>query len=185
MLCRIVRWEISKAEDRAARPPRWVERHVARCGPCREYARFTACLKGRLAAEKDAFLRAVPEFPVNAEAWDRDEEGGKGRVPQRRMFFLRPLPAAAAGFAVLAAALVLWQVAVKEPGPTPEDRAAALAAFKSVAAAADEIPAAVTRAESTLEREREILRSSLASAAEYLQARLNVKIERRGTAKSS
>jgi len=185
MLCRIVRWEISRSEDRAARPPRWVERHVARCGPCRDYARFAASLKGRLAAEKDAFLQAVPEVPACAEAWDRAEAGGKERVPGRRVFFLRPLPAAATGLAVLAAALVLWQVVLKEPGPSAGDRAAALAALKSVVTAADGFPGVVTEAESSLDRERRIIESSLASAAEYLQARLNVKIVRREPPKSS
>jgi hypothetical protein len=42
----------------------------------------------------------------------------------------------------------------------------------------------VTEAESSLGREREIVERSLASAAEYLQARLNVRIERRMAAKS-
>jgi hypothetical protein len=185
MLCRIARWQISRSEDRAARPPRWVERHVARCGPCRDHARFAASLKDRLAAERDAFLRAVPEFPVNAEAWDRAEPGGKERAPRRRVSFLRPLPAAGAALAVLAAALVLWQVVLKEPGPSAGDRAAALAALKSVVTAADGFPGVVTEAESSLDRERRIIESSLASAAEYLQARLNVKIVRREPPKSS
>lgn len=185
MLCKIARWQISRSEDRAARPSRWVERHVALCGPCREYARFAASLKGRLAAEKDAFLRAVPEFPVHAEAWDRAGAGGRGRVPRRRAVLLRPLPAVAAGFAVLAVALVLWQVVLEEPGPSAGDRAAALAALKSVVTAADGFPGVVTDAESSLDRERRIIESSLASAAEYLQARLNVKIVRREPPKSS
>jgi hypothetical protein len=185
MLCRIARWQISRSEDRAASPRRWVERHVARCGPCRDHARFAASLKGRLAAEKDAFLRAVPEFPVNAEAWDRAEAGGKERASRRLLFFLRPLPAAGAALAVLAAALVLWQVVLKEPGPSAGDRTAARAALKSVVAVADGFPGVVTKAETSLERERRILESSLVSAAEYLQARLNIKIVRREPPKSS
>jgi hypothetical protein len=185
MLCRIARWAISRAEDRAARPPRWAARHVARCGACRDYARFAASLKGRLSAEKDAFLRAVPDFPVDAQSWGRAEAERKDSVRPFRRPVLRPWPAAAAGLAVLAAALVLWQVVLKEPGPSPEDRAAALAALKSVVTAADEFPGVVTEAESSLERERRILERSVASAAEYLQARLNIRIVRREAAKSS
>lgn len=184
MLCRIARWEISRSEDRAARPPRWVERHVARCGPCRDFARFAASLRGRLAAEKEAFLRAVPEFPVNAEAWDRVAAGGDGPSMVQRGPALRLWPAGAAAVAVLAAALVLWQVVLQEPGPSVEDRTAALAALKSVVTAADGFPGVVTEAESSLDRERRIIETSLASAFEFLQARLNVKIERRGTAKT-
>jgi hypothetical protein len=185
MLCRIARWAISRAEERTARPPRWIERHIARCGPCREYARFAASLKGRLSAEKDVFLRAVPEFPVDTRTWVPTETGGKDGVPRIRRFVLRPLPAAAAGFAVLAAALVLWQVVVKEPGPSLEDCAAGLAALKSVATAADEFPGVVTEAESSLERDRQILEKSVASAVEYLEARLNIRIVRREAPKSS
>ncbi len=184
MLCRIAQWAISKAEDRATQPPRWVERHIGRCGPCRDYARFTASLKGRLSREKAEFLRAVPEFTVNTEAWVPAEAGRKDRIPYLRWLVLRSLPAASAGFAVLAAALVLWQVVLKEPSPSPADRAAALAAIKSVVAAADEFPGVVTEAESSIERERRIIESSLTSAFEYLQARLNVKIERRGIGKA-
>ena len=184
MLCRIARWAISKAEDRAARPPRWVGRHLRRCAPCRDYARFTASLKARLAAEKAPFLRAVPEFPVDVEERIANEAGRKEGLPRLRRLALRPLPAAAAGFAVLAAAMVLWQVVLKEPAPSSEDRAAARAALKSVVTAADEFPGIFTGAESSIERERRIIENSLASAFEYFQARLNVKIERRGTGKA-
>jgi hypothetical protein len=185
MLCRIARWAVSRSEDRAARLPHWAERHLARCRPCREYARFTASLRARLSAEKDAFLRDVPEFPVDAQSWGQVEADRKDSVRPFRRPVLRPWPAAAAGFAVLAAALVLWQFVLKGPGPSPEDRAAALAALKSVVTAADEFPGLVTEAESSLERERQILERSVASAAEYLQARLNIRIVRREAAKSS
>ena len=57
--------------------------------------------------------------------------------------------------------------------------ASALAALKTVTAAPDEFQGMVREAESPLARERQILEHSVASAVEYLQARLNIKIERR------
>jgi hypothetical protein len=96
-----------------------------------------------------------------------------------RRLALRPLPAAAAVLAVVAAALLIFRVALREPGPTSEDRAAGRAAIMSIAAAPGGFRGALTEAESSLERERQALERSVASAVEYLQARLNVRIERR------
>jgi hypothetical protein len=179
MLCRIARRAISRSEDRGEKAPRWAERHAARCAPCRDYARFAASLKARLAAEKAAFLEAVPEFPLNETAWARPEAGGERRASFRRRLALRPLPAAAAAIVLLAAGLVLWQVVLRDPRPSSEDRAAALASLRSIAAAPESLPGVILGPESSLAREREILERSIASAVEYLQARLNIKIERR------
>jgi hypothetical protein len=179
MRCFFARRSISRAEDRGTKLPRWVERHAGRCGSCGEYARFTASLKARLAAERTAFLASVPEFPLNMSAWaGASDHGVQERIPRRRLV-LRPLPAAAGAFVVLAAGLVLLLVALREPSPSPQDRAAALAALKSFTAVPDRLPGAVTEAESSLDKERRILEKELSSAVEYLQARLNIKIERR------
>jgi len=79
---------------------------------------------------------------------------------------------------------VLFQVVLREAPPSAEDRAAIRAALKSYVTATDKWPAVITEAESSLVREREILERSLLSAAEYLQARLNIRIERRDAPKS-
>ena len=180
MVCRLARHTISRAEDCGTKPPRWVERHMARCGACREYARFTDSLKTRFAAEKPGVLAAAPEFPLNQAAWAQAGTGREKRASLVRRLTLHPFPAAAAALLVVAAGLVLFQVVLREPvPPSAEDRAAVRAALRSFAAAPDGFPGVVTEAESSLAREREILERSLASAAEYLQARLNIKIERR------
>ena len=49
----------------------------------------------------------------------------------------------------------------------------------SVSGAPGELRGVVSEAESSLDKERQILEESIASAAEYLQVRLNIKIERR------
>jgi hypothetical protein len=67
---------------------------------------------------------------------------------------------------------------------SPQDTAAALAALRSVVAAPAAFPEAVASAETSLEKERRVLKASLASAVEYLQVRLNVKIERRNPPKT-
>jgi hypothetical protein len=179
MRCLFARRAISRAEDRGTKLPRWVERHAGRCGSCGEYARFTASLKARLAGERTAFLAAGPDFPLNESAWAASGDPGVQERALGRRLVLRPLPAAAGALAVLAAGLVLLLVALREPSPSPRDRAAALAALKSFTAVPDRLPGAVTEAESSLDKERQILEKSVASALEYLQARLNIKIERR------
>ncbi len=179
MRCFFARRAISRAEDRGTKLPRWVERHAGRCGSCGEYVRFTASLKARLAGERPAFLAAVPDFPLNEAAWAASGDRGVQERASRRRFVLRPLPAAAGALVVLAAGLVLFLVVRREAPPSPADRTAALAALKSFTAAPDRLPGVVTEAESSLDKERRILEKELSSAVEYLQARLNIKIERR------
>ena len=179
MRCFFARRAISRAEDRGTKPPQWVERHAGRCGSCGEYARFTVSLKARLAGERAAFLATAPEFPLNEAAWAASgERGVQGRAPGRRLV-LRPLPAAAGALVVLAAGLVLFLVVGKEAPPTAQDRAAAAAAIRTLTTVPEGLHGALGDAESSLERERKILERELSSAAEYLQARLNIKIERR------
>jgi len=185
MRCFYARWAISRAEDRGTKRPRWVERHAGRCGSCGEYARFTASLKERFAGERPAVLAAVPEFPLNEAAWAAAGDRGVQERASHRRLVLRPLPAAAGALIVIAAGLVLLLVALREPSPSPQDRTAALSALRFLSAVPDRIPGVVTAAESSLEKERRILQKELSSAVEYLQARLNIKIERRVPAAKS
>ncbi len=179
MLCCLTRWAISRSEDRGGKAPRWADRHAARCASCRDFARFTASLGSRLRAEKGALLDAAPDFPLDRAGWARGEKGAKVRIPFGRRLVLHPLPAGAAAVAVLAAAFVLFRIVPREPAPTPADRAAARDAFQSLVAAPGGWGEALAGAESSLEKERRILKESFSSAVEYLQARLNIRIERR------
>jgi hypothetical protein len=183
MLCHFARRKISRSEDRGKAVPRYVERHMARCVSCREFAGFTDSLKVRLSDQRTVFLAAVPEFPLKAAEGVKVAAG-----PGERRFFVRrlalhPFPAAVAALVVVAAAVVLFRVVPREPAPTPEDRAAARAALKSIVAAPDGFQGALIEAETSLDKERRILEGSIASAFEYLQARLNIRIERRDSPK--
>jgi len=184
MLCKLTRWLISREVDRGIKTPRFALRHGERCGACRAYARFAASLPSRFAGERPAFLASVPDFPLNEARWA--EDGGvrekRGILPRRLV--LHPFPAAAAAILVVAGVLVLFQVVLREAGPSTQDEAAALAALKTVTAAPDEFQGMVGKVESPLAKERQILEQSVASAVEYLQARLNIKIERKDTPKS-
>ena len=181
MLCGLSRWMISRAADTGKKPPRLVERHIRRCGACAEYAHFASSLPARFAGDKDAFLTAVPEFPWDEAARAKEPVQANERTSSGRRFALRPVPAVAGILVVVAAAFLVYRLAVREPGPTPEEQAAGRAALKSLVAAPNEFEGALTKAESSLEQERRILEKSVASAAEYLQARLNIKIERKGS----
>jgi len=185
MLCTISRWMISRSEDTGKKMPRLIERHIVRCGACGEFARVSASLSSRLREERAAWLAKVPDFPVDlGRGLETTMQGARaieaGRPLSRRLLFgLRPLPIAVTALVVVAAALVLFQVVPKGSAPTAQDRAAARAAIKSFTSAPGGLQGAVGKAESSLEREGRILGQSLSSAAEYLQARLNIKIERK------
>jgi len=185
MFCNLTRWLISRAEDRGKEMPRFAERHAARCGACREYALFTASLSSRLSGETPAFLAAALDSPLDPAAWVPEEGTGRGtRADFRRRFVLRPFPAAAAVLVVAASALVIFLVVRREPALTSAEKRAVIASLKSVTAAPAEFRVAVAEAESSLTRERVILERSVLSAVEYLQARLNIRIEKKETPKS-
>jgi len=184
MLCTISRWMISRSEDAGKRLPRFIERHIVRCAACGDFARASASLPSRLREERSAWLAKVPDSPVDlGRGLETTMEGARtieARRPgsRRLLFGLRPVPVAATVLVVVAAALVLSQV-LKEPPMSPQDRASARAAIKSLTSAPEGLQGAVGKAESSLEREGRILGQSLSSAVEYLQARLNIKIERK------
>jgi hypothetical protein len=181
MLCKFSRWMISRAEDAGKASPRIAERHVRRCHACGEYARTVASLSSRLRSERSSWLAGVADFPVGPwpAAAASPATDAATRAPRRSWLGLRPLPVAAAVLLVVAGAFILFQVVLRTPRPSAEERAAALAALKMISAAPEEIGGAIKDAESPLDKERRILENSLVSAANYLQARLNIKIERR------
>lgn len=181
MFCNLTRWLISRAEDRGKERPLFAERHAARCEACREYALFAASLSSRLSGETPAFLAKSPDSPLDPAAWAAEGDGRGTRAPFRRRFVLYPFPAAAAVLVVAASALVLFLVVRPGPGPglTSAEKQAVIASLKSVAAAPAEFSLAVEEVGSPLARERQILVRSVVSAVEYLQTRLNIRIERK------
>jgi hypothetical protein len=184
MFCNLTRWLISRAEDRGRNMPRFAERHAVRCGTCREYARFTMSLSARLSAETSEFLAKAPDSPLDPAAWAAEGAGRGTRAPFRRRFVLHPFPAAAAVLVVAVSALVLFLVVRPGPGLTSAEKRDVIASLKSVSAAPAEFRVAVAEAESSLAKERLILEKSVLSAVEYLQTRLNIKIERKEMPKS-
>lgn len=190
MGCKLSRWMISRAEDTGKKLPRFAERHVGRCRACGEFARFSASLSSRLRDERSAWLSQIPDPPLSFDADSGPATAGTRvaaaeRPGSRRIRFgFRPLPVAAAALVVVAAALILFRVIPREPALSAEDRAAARAAIARLQTAPATLQGVLGEAESSLENERLILERSLSSAVEYLQARLNIKIERKDAPKS-
>ncbi len=184
MFCNLTRWLISRAEDRGKKTPRFAERHAVKCGACRAYALFSASLATRLSGETPAFLAKAPDSPLNPAAWAAEGAGPGTRALFHRRFVLRPFPAAAAVLVVATSALVLFLVVRREPALTSAEKLAVIASLKSIAAAPAEFRLAVVEAESPLARERQILERSVLSAVDYLQARLNIRIEKKQAPKS-
>ncbi len=179
MLCALSRWMVSRSEDTGKKLPGVVERHIGRCPACGAYVRASMALASRLRSERDGYLGKVPEFAVDLEA-----AALRARPSRRFLFGLRPLPVAAAALVMVAAAVVIFEVTRPAPTPNPQEMAAARAAIKSLTSAPAELGGAVGQAESSLDKERRILEKSLVSAADYLQARLNIKVERKGRSSS-
>ena len=178
MLCRLSRWMVSRSQDTGKKLPRAIERHVGRCLSCGAFARSSMALASELRAERAAWLAKVPDFAVGLEPGPA--LALEARAPRRLLFGLRPLPVAAAALAVVASGVILFQAVRRQgPSPTPQDLVAARSAIMSLSTAPRGFGGVVGEAESSLERERRILEKSIASAAEYVQARLNIKIERR------
>jgi hypothetical protein len=191
MMCALSRWLVSRAEDTGRKLPRFVERHLGRCPGCGAFVRASRALGPGLRSERPDFLAKVPEFAVDLDAAASRLEParhGTEAVSRRRArlpFGLRPLPVAAAALLVMAtAAVVFFQV--NRPGLSvdPQQMAAARAAVKSLTSAPQGLGGIVGQAESSLDRERQVLEKSLFSAVDYLQARLNITVERKDRAKS-
>jgi len=185
MLCHLTRWFVSRSEDGGKAWPRFAERHAARCAACREYARFASALPTRLSAEVPSLLAQAPEAALTFEGAEAERSRSRRGASVRRTVFLRPLPLASAALALVALVLVFTQVILREPRLSPADRQAAFAALRSVTAAPDELGGVAVDVESSLDRERDILERSILSALDYLQERLNIKIERKDRLKSS
>lgn len=190
MLCTLSRWMISRSEDTGKKLPRIVGRHVRRCGACGDHARSSASLSSRLRAERSAWLAKVPDFPLGLEpekeasvSWPRARVAAPAK-PRRPWLVLRPVPVAASLIVLAAAGLVLFRVIPREPVPSAADRVAARAAIKTLTSAPAELPGVIGEAASSLDKERQILERSVVSAVDYLQDRLNIKIERKATPKS-
>jgi len=171
---------VSRSEDTGKKLPRPIERHIGRCRACGVFVRASMAMASELRAERAAWLAKVPDFAVGLEPEPRQMVDSEPTSRRRILFGLRPLPVAAAALAVVASGFVLFQVLRRqEPAPNAQGLVAARSAIMSLATAPRGFGGMVGEAESSLERERQILERSIASAAEYVQARLNIKIERR------
>jgi len=177
MLCHLTRWMISQAHDKGRKMPRFVSRHAGRCEGCRAYSRFAGSLPSRLFGEIPAVLAEVPDFLPRRIPPISDEAGLERPSRSRLRLFLRPVPAAALLFVLGAGITILW-ILPGGSGPTETETKKALADLKYVTTVPDILQSAVANAESSLVRERLVLEKSVCSACDYLQARLNIRIER-------
>lgn len=186
MLCRISRSMISRSQDTGKRLPRAIERHVGRCRDCGAFARASMTVASRLRSERAAFLDRVPDFPLDLgadqavfAAAPRTAER-VSRAPRRLVFGLRPLPVAAAALVLAVTAGIIVVETARRPSPAnPQDLVAMKTALKSLTSVPEGLPGVIGQAESSLDKERRALEKSLVAAADYLQSRLNIKIERK------
>ncbi len=191
MLCKIYRWKVSGAIDSGKPVPDAVKRHLLRCASCREFAAAAEDMGRELSREAGvlidspnpaleecvkASLRETAPSPGDADmrvrsmrslrfAWDDASSSGPGSAPGARPrpgFRLSPILAAAAALLVIGAG-VLYMVrsrpqAVPEPAP----------AFR-IEQPGKYLVAAVQKVNSPYEKEMQLWKQTLDSAAEKLK----------------
>jgi|GEM_PF-1664004 len=167
MKCGIVRWLAASARDL----PRPVQRHLARCPSCRDYVRVTRALAETARRDAPAYLETVPPPKSGGfvdKARTEAKPGTSFRLVYRRMW----IPAS------VAAGLGLVALLVFRPGTNPPGVrwGQVVAPLENLPAAGEAVWNLAVEMESPLEREFESLRKAVTSAAQVLEAGLDLRM---------
>lgn len=176
MFCFIYKWMISWALDSDKRPPGIVNRHIDRCGACREFARLSGSLATRLTQDAPGFLQKNHDTYdwLNIKITSALDAKTPTQLTRRQRFNFMPKPAlAAAALVLLAVAIAVILKVIPFTAPAPVERSI------------DDLPKSVTvknplqiieKVESPIEAEMRSLGQSINSAAKFLVSRLDIKI---------
>ncbi|MCP5105644.1 MAG: hypothetical protein GY950_19815, partial [bacterium] len=151
--------------------PRFVTRHINRCGACRDFAALSGSLSSRLVRDAEAILQGSNESLEERIISALEEKPRVQRLPRRHYL---PLPALAAALVVVAAALgVIFQVIpFTTPGNSSEYNMSDLPRPVNVNNVLQNIAG---RVESPIESEMASLEKTVKSAAEHLLTDLDIK----------
>jgi hypothetical protein len=175
MFCFIYKWMISWALDSGKGLPGPANRHIDRCGSCREFARLSGFLAARLTQDAPGFLQKNHDTYdwLNIKITSALDTKTPTQLTQRKRFNFMPKPALAAALVLVAVIIaVIFQV-IPFTAPTPVER--------SINDLSESVTVknplkVIQQVESPIETEMRSLGQSINSAAKFLVSRLDVKI---------
>ena len=169
MWCAFYKWRISQGLDSGKPPAGLTRRHLTKCGSCREYARFAEDLGQRLTKDAAAVIESADSSLAEKVSAALGRRAGSPALSRPRHIRLKPALAAAATLGVIGITLT-WVVTSRPARVPPLDPLFELARPQA------HIGKALERAESPLHQEMGEWEQALRSAADYLKARLDIKL---------
>ena len=175
MFCFIYKWMISWALDSDKALPGVVNRHIDRCGTCREFARLSGPLATRLTQDAPGFLQKNHDTNgrLNIKITSALDTKTPTQLTRPQRFNFLPKPALAAALVLVVVAIAVILQVIPFTAPAPEEPSI------------DDLPKSVTvknplrileKVESPIEAEMRSLGQSINSAAKFLVSRLDIKI---------
>ena len=165
MLCSIYKLEISRALDSGKPLSGLAKRHLRRCSPCREFARFGRELEQRLTHDAATLLENHHVSLGEKVLLSLDGRTESPSVPKRILW--KPVLAAAGLLAVVSASLI-WLVTARS------HQMPSLESLLKYDAPGVYLEKAAQKAESPYETEIQELKKALGTAAGIIEASLNI-----------
>lgn len=173
MLCKIYRWKVSGAIDSGKPMPDAVKRHLLRCDSCREFAAAAEDVGRRLSRDAEILTgpgdRALADR-IKASLGDRIEAPESRPVVSFRpkpTLRLRPVLTAAVALIIVGASVLY--VVTSRPRPTPD-----FAPPFQIEKPGVYLVAAVQKVNSPYEKEMQLWKETLGSAAKTIEASFDI-----------
>lgn len=180
MFCFIYKWYISRALDLGKGLPGFVTRHLRDCSACREFSRLSQTLDRGLVQDASQFLQkghrndpdplsekiiaALPARPLPLRA-------------KKRHFLPALFPAPVLAAAVIVAAVSIGIIFLTNPANVPGPAQNLINGLTELGIGKTSLPDIAGRVESPIETEILELKQSVDSAAEFLIANLDIKLD--------
>ena len=175
MFCFVYKWIISWKLDSGKGLPGVVNRHIDRCGNCREFARLSGFLATRLKQDAPGFLQRNHDTndSLNIKIASALETNTPTQLTRKPRFNFMLKPALAAALVVLAVAIAAIFQVIPFNAPAPGERSIKDLSESVTVKAPLQI---LEKVESPIESEMRSLGQSINSAAKFLVSRLDIKI---------
>ena len=172
MFCHIYKWLISKSWDKSKTISGFLNRHIRRCEPCREYACFLESIHHRFAQDTHDFL--TPSHPaLNEKIISALDEDIKHKTLNKKATRPIMLPAIAASLLVL----IIMVGLIFKVSPF-QNRVPAGSSFPRLDIPTAPVENFLLEMESPYEEEFLDLKETFKSTANFLISRLDINIGR-------
>ena len=174
MFCFLYKWMISWRLDSGKALPGFINRHINRCGTCREFARVSASLGSRLVEDAGKFLQP-PGNALEEKIISALDTNPLPRFTSGRKFSFRPIPALAAAMVVVVVIIGIY-IQISSPSPVNDN---IFQVDLSETVFVKNPLEVIEQVESPIESEMNSLGQSIHSAAKSLVSSLDFKIGQR------